>query len=34
MEKILSEKDGAIIYNIRKNCRFEYENDWDETRER
>ena len=28
MEKI-SEKDGAIVYAIRKNCRFRYENDWE-----
>ena len=29
MEKRISEKDEAIIYNIRKNCRFHYENDND-----
>ena len=29
MEKHISEKDGAIVYSIRKNCRFRYENDWD-----
>ena len=23
----ISEKDGAIVYIIRKNCRFRYEND-------
>ena len=27
MEKKTSEKDEAIIYTIRKNCRFRYEND-------
>ena len=27
MEKHISEKDGAIVYSIRKNCRFRYEND-------
>ena len=31
MEKRISEKDSAIIYTIRKNCRFHYENDWEET---
>ena len=31
MEKHISEKDGAIIYNIRKNCRFHYENDNDDS---
>lgn len=30
MEKRISEKDSAIIYTIRKNCRFHYENDWEE----
>ena len=30
MEKRISEKDCAIIYNIRKNCRFDYENHWEE----
>ena len=30
MEKHISEKDGAIIYSIRKNCRFRYENDLEE----
>ena len=29
MEKRISEKDGSIVYTIRKNCRFDYENDWD-----
>ena len=29
MEKHISEKDGAIVYSIRKNCRFDYENDND-----
>ena len=29
MEKKISEKDGTIIYSIRKNCRFRYENDND-----
>ena len=29
MEKRVSEKYGAIVYNIRKNCRFHYENDND-----
>ena len=27
MEKRISEKDGSIVYSIRKNCRFHYEND-------
>ena len=27
MEKKISEKDGSIVYTIRKNCRFDYEND-------
>ena len=27
MEKRISEKDGSIVYIIRKNCRFRYEND-------
>ena len=27
MEKKISEKDGSIVYSIRKNCRFRYEND-------
>ena len=27
MEKRISEKDCSIIYSIRKNCRFRYEND-------
>ena len=27
MEKRISEKDGSIVYSIRKNCRFRYEND-------
>ena len=31
MEKKTSEKDEAIIYTIRKNCRFHYENDLEET---
>ena len=31
MEKKISEKDGAIIYSIRKNCRFRYENDNDDS---
>ena len=30
MEKRVSEKDGSIVYTIRKNCRFDYENDWEE----
>ena len=29
MEKRISEKYGAIIYNIRKDCCFDYENDWE-----
>ena len=29
MEKRISEKDGSIVYSIRKNCRFHYENDND-----
>ena len=29
MEKHISEKDEAIIYTIRNNCRFHYENDND-----
>ena len=29
MEKRISENDSAIIYNIRKDCRFDYENDWE-----
>ena len=29
MEKKISEKDGSIVYSIRKNCRFDYENDND-----
>ena len=29
MDKHISEKDEAIIYIIRKNCRFRYENDTD-----
>ena len=29
MEKKISEEYGAIVYNIRKNCRFHYENDND-----
>ena len=29
MEKRISEKGGSIVYNIRKNCRFRYENDWE-----
>ena len=29
MEKLISEKDCSIVYSIRKNCRFDYENDWD-----
>ena len=29
MEKKISEKDCSIIYSIRKNCRFRYENDND-----
>lgn len=31
MEKHISEKDGAIVYSIRKNCRFRYENDNDDS---
>ena len=31
MEKRVSEKYGAIVYSIRKNCRFDYENDLEET---
>ena len=27
MEKKISEKDYSIVYSIRKNCRFRYEND-------
>ena len=27
MEKRISENDSAIIYSIRKNCRFDYDND-------
>ena len=30
MEEKLHEKYDAIIHTIRKNCRFHYENDWDE----
>ena len=30
MEKRISEKDCAIIYSIRKNYRFDYENPWEE----
>ena len=29
MEKRISENDSAIIYSIRKNCRFYYERDDD-----
>ena len=29
MEKRISEEYGAIIHTIRKNCRFDYENDND-----
>lgn len=29
MEEKLHEEYGAIVYTIRKNCRFHYENDWD-----
>ena len=31
MEKHISEKDGVIVYSIRKNCRFRYENDNDDS---
>ena len=31
MEKNTSEKDEAIRYSIRKNCRFRYENDNDDS---
>ena len=31
MEEKLHEEYGAIVYNIRKNCRFHYENDLEET---
>ena len=31
MEKKISEKDGSIVYSIRKNCRFHYENDNDDS---
>ena len=27
MEKRISEKDYSIVFSIRKNCRFRYEND-------
>ena len=30
MEKRISENDSVIIYSIRKNCRFDYNNDWEE----
>ena len=29
MEKKISEEYGAIVHTIRKDCRFDYENDWD-----
>ena len=29
MEKKISEEYGATVHTIRKNCRFDYENDWD-----
>ena len=29
MEKRISENDSAIIYSIQKDCRFDYENDWE-----
>ena len=29
MEEKLHEEYGAIIHTIRKDCRFDYENDWD-----
>ena len=29
MEKRISENDSAIIYSIRKNCRFDYEKHWE-----
>ena len=31
MEEKLHEEYGAIIYTIRKNCRFDYENDNDDS---
>ena len=31
MEKRISEEYCAIVYNIRKNCCFDYENDLEET---
>ena len=31
MEEKLHEKYGAIIYTIRKDCRFDYENDNDDS---
>ena len=31
MEKHISEKDSAIVYSIRKNCCFRYENDNDDS---
>ena len=30
MKRKISEKDGDIIYSIRKNCCFRYENDCEE----
>ena len=30
MEEKLHEEYGAIIHTIRKDCRFDYENDWEE----
>ena len=30
MEEKLHEKYGAIAHTIRKDCRFDYKNDWDE----
>ena len=29
MEEKLHEEYGAIIHTSRKNCRFDYENDWE-----
>ena len=29
MEEKLHEEYGAIMHTIRKDCRFDYENDWD-----
>ena len=31
MEEKLHEEYGAIVYTIRKNCRFHYENDNDDS---